>query len=41
MTPLQMVTAASTVSFVILALVCFIQKKNSELILELRKMSLY
>ena len=41
MTPLQMVTAASTVSFVILALVCFIQKKTSELILELRKMPLY
>jgi drug/metabolite transporter (DMT)-like permease len=41
MTPLQMVTAASTVSFAILALVCFIQKKTSELILELRKMPLY
>ena len=41
MTPLQMVTAASSVSFVILGLVCLVQKKTGELILELRKMPLY
>ncbi|MCJ8316585.1 DMT family transporter [Idiomarina sp.] len=41
MTPLQMVTAASVVSFAVLSLVCVIQKKSHLLLLELRKMPLY
>ena len=41
LSPLQMVTAASAVSCLVLTLVAFIQGKQAQLLLELRRMPLY